>query len=121
MITPAVSRDEWMRWRAHEEVRLPIRGGARTTPTGDLALFWEGTVDIPREDFPAIIAVMNAILPDHHERKITRQWIACLRSMASHSESGDWGYLPSQIADVLESYLPPEELEPIPLPPQEQR
>jgi hypothetical protein len=70
---------------------------------------------VPFADRPlAIIAILNAALPDSDPRKITREWIQSIRDSAD-AVDGEWGVGKGDhpiairlaaIADALESYLP---------------
>lgn len=67
------------------------------------------------DDYPRLIAVANAALPDSDPRKITRAMVVELRKRAlGHPLGyGEWSKNPpdpelTKIADALESYLPPE-------------
>lgn len=56
------------------------------------------------------IALLNDLLPDDDRRKITRAWVEALRAVTQHNPDTLPGYgVPlRQLADALESYLPPE-------------
>jgi hypothetical protein len=56
---------------------------------------------------PQTIAVANHLLPDDDPRKITRNRVNFLRSIAA--EMPKWGGYVGAFADALESYIPPEE------------
>ena len=68
---------------------------------------------------PQAIAIANAALPDTDPRKITRDWVIALRAEAERGRRADVrgdnaGFsaidpdTADQIANALESYLPPE-------------
>ena len=75
-----------------------------------------GLRDMSRE-LAALIAVCNAALPDDDPRKITRTHVLALRVLSDFvaripgiigaDAVKSYGYA-RQLADVLESYLPPE-------------
>lgn len=52
----------------------------------------------------ALLALANAALPDDDPRKITREWLNSLRSLAADLPEPEL----ADIANALESYLPPE-------------
>lgn len=114
-IRPAVQPKEWERWENQGEIRL-IRGGIRKGGLGDTAIFHRGTCDIIREDAPAVIAALNASLPDHDDRKFSREDVAALRAIAqavlNRSDAPELevpAYAVQRVADLLESYLSPAE------------
>lgn len=65
-------------------------------------------IDNPKH-LAKIIALANSQLPDDDPRKVTRGTVAELRGHAHRAPDGSWDrHELSQIADALESYLPPE-------------
>ena len=64
-------------------------------------------------EFAAIIALANVALADGDSRKLTRVHVKVLRRVADENEVIPWGAeakaiaLLRQLADVIESYLPP--------------
>lgn len=76
---------------------------------------WGESADAPPA---AVIALANHALPDDDPRKITREWVEALRAEAKRGQYAERvgdnaGFsaidpaLASQIANALESYLPP--------------
>lgn len=112
-IEPAISAEDWKRrTKGNEGVSLrfpgPFADAVRTT----------GIV-INTAWAPQAIALANDALPDADPRKIARQWVEALRKEAARGEEAERhgdnaGYsaidpfLARQMADALESYLPPE-------------
>lgn len=109
-IEPALSAGEWTRAEIDDD------GSALRIVDGRLVNeAWGQPVDRPA----AVIALANAALSDSDPRKITREWVKALRDEAERAEytervQDNAGYsaieptLARQIADALESYLPPE-------------
>jgi hypothetical protein len=69
---------------------------------------WQGA-----DNLAALIALTNDALPDGDPRKITREWVRSIRTVADALEHNGYGShlaVPKlrAIADALESYLPPE-------------
>jgi hypothetical protein len=87
-IEPALSAEEW--------ARLPRQ----------VTHFIEESAGVG--DYPAIIAVCNAALPDSDPRKITADQVHCLRIAADALKvTGLLSQSLYRFADALESYLPP--------------
>jgi hypothetical protein len=66
--------------------------------------------DDPRS-LASIIALANDALPNSDRRKITRTWVNWLREEADVLKRGGAGagaLMATEIADALQSYLPPE-------------
>lgn len=102
-IEPALSAEQW----AELVVELPDEH-AWTEP-GYLCANdndrW-GTSRVPAH---IAIALANAALPDDDPRKITRKMVTGLREIASDQPWDEGlGLWLNRVADVLESFLPPE-------------
>jgi hypothetical protein len=101
-IEPALSAEEWARG-------IP---GVFGWDDGSVFIDWREPEPLegPHVDRPhAIIAALNAALPDSDPRKITRALVRRLRETAYTAADGYSGptWL-ADLADALESYLPPE-------------
>jgi hypothetical protein len=62
-------------------------------------------------DIPALVALANAALPHGHPGKLTRTHVNWLREEADvlkRNGAGAGALMATEIADALESYLPPE-------------
>ena len=65
------------------------------------------------KEFAAVIAMANVALADNDSRKLTRAHVKLLRRVADDNEVIPWGAgktaitLLRQLADVIESYMPP--------------
>jgi hypothetical protein len=98
-IEPVMNDDGWKEfWRDVSAARASGASPVLVGHDGD-----------PRTQLPQIIARANALLPDADPRKITHVLIARLRVTAEHA--GGPGAGPTwlaDLADALESYLPPE-------------
>ena len=99
-IEPVFDADQWRDIagfdRGHGDMQMPDEIGRRA---------WDG-------NWAACIALANAALPDD-DRKITRGHIAALRNATVRDVIGDEDREQTNIlrnlADALESYLPPED------------
>jgi hypothetical protein len=98
-IEPVMTQDEWKEfWRDVSATRASGASPVLVVHDGD-----------PRTQLPQIIARANALLPDSDPRKITHVLAARLRVTVDHA--GGAGAGPTwlaDLADALESYLPPE-------------
>jgi hypothetical protein len=98
-IGSVMTQDDWKEfWRDVSATRATGGSPVLVVHDGD-----------PRNQLPQIIARANALLPDSDPRKITHVLIARLRVTAEHA--GGPGAGPTwlaDLADALESYLPPE-------------
>jgi hypothetical protein len=99
-IEPALSASDW----AFPRVTLAVDGGSPYEMLGPEDFARNAT------DLPALIALANAALPDSDLRKIRHHWISWLREEADILKRGGAGagaLIAAEIADALESYLPP--------------
>jgi hypothetical protein len=112
MIEPVMSAEEW---KAPQDVIA----GYVDVDSGiiDVTIGGPGGADRPRSTW-ALIALLNSWLSDSDPRKITREWVESLRKEAERGRLAERvgdnaGYssidpdLADQMADALESYLPP--------------
>ncbi|MDB4914066.1 MAG: hypothetical protein JWM95_1710 [Gemmatimonadetes bacterium] len=103
-IEPALSAEEW---RALQSVKI----GSSAYALDEIS---RSTVSQERSDNEcsvALIAVLNAALPDSDDRKFRSHWIEWLRTEADilkRAGAGAGALCANEIADALESYLPPE-------------
>lgn len=118
-IEPALSAEEWK--RAVESANPDVRASwPMQAAFGLYSDRYGHAADI--DDPHAVIALLNAALPDGDPRKITRARIASLRQAARFVENGrlsthwsesdnPWVQIGDDLrtlADALASYLPPE-------------
>lgn len=107
-ITPALSSTEWSRFETTGEARLPIRGGVRRDDLGDIAIWTYGTVSVPKEAAPALIAILNDMMSSYDERRIRRSMVEALREAAASHDQEQAVLDITHVADVLEAYLKPD-------------
>ena len=110
-IEPALTPEEWLLYAPrgwldldHNEVSTRDEGFC-IMPDSEVAVF--------AKRLPALIALANSALPDDDKRKLRREHIAALRNATVHDVIGDEDREQTSIlrnlADALESYLPPED------------
>lgn len=114
-IEPALTAEEW------RDALLDEEGEPSKLPSPGLVyeLSYLGWVPTERRT-AAAISILNAALPDSDPRKITPEMVFCLREVvanfrAAYETAGGINpqiaaqYAPAveQLADALESYLPP--------------
>jgi hypothetical protein len=113
LIAPALTAAEWRsgyltddgRW---VDLALHSADGRKT--------LWIGRDATPWEMVPKLIALANASLADSDARKITPEMVMTLREAADHfSERSEPGaHELDHLADILASYLPPDDLPALP-------
>jgi hypothetical protein len=106
-IEPALTAEEWASIQAGNGIPYMTR----CSVVDDLRGLDDG-------DMPAAIAYANHLLPDSDPRKITRRWVERLERYAQElsdeadqsedEETIEWAEAVSQMAEALDSYLPPE-------------
>ena len=111
---PAVTREQWAQFFgeggyttvAYNDVQRNHDGTFIVFPEGEGAMFFP-------DELPGLIALANAALPDDDPRKFRREHIAALRDATVRDVIGDEDREQTNIlrnlADALESYLPPED------------
>jgi hypothetical protein len=124
-IKPALTPEEWQEYSGRSPDGEYPNSGSGGYLRGSLVFVWirdgisidsstgydveRGTV--PPELLPMIIALANASLPHGDDRKITRTWVNWLREEADvlkRNGAGAGALMATEIADALESYLPPQ-------------
>lgn len=86
--SPALPLDEWKRLEVEGEARLGHGLVIGVLPVGGPIRIWgsavRGTVEIPREALPGLIAVALHVLPDDDLRKPTRGLLAQLTTCLAY-------------------------------------
>ena len=109
---PAVTREQWAQFFGEGGYTPLYATVVQRNHDGTFIVFpeGEGAMFFP-DELPGLIALANAALPDD-DRKITRGHIAALRNATVRDVIGDEDREQTSIlrnlADALESYLPPE-------------
>jgi hypothetical protein len=99
-IEPALTPEEWNR---------PLRPSIASPSASSGTVVVDTYIADAARRVPAAIAILNQLLPDSDPRKITRATVQRLRRTAYDAPDGYSGptWL-ADLADALESYLPPE-------------
>jgi hypothetical protein len=120
-IEPALTAEEWARigcaparvysdgYGDPDVVVLFSSDGWVTAKSIRADAYRDGALNVKVADRPAaVIALLNAALPDSDPRKITRERLARLHYFVENETTNDPGDDALQFLDALASYLPPE-------------
>lgn len=113
-IAPALSAEEWAKWREASDGSAFIEGQAVFVEDDGVgfANMDPVGVHITTAHLPTLIALVNHVLPEDDPRKITRERISDLHgavTVAERDGAYECEYRPiREFLDALASYLPPE-------------
>ena len=114
MTKPALAPEQWAQFFGEGGYTPLYATVVQRNHDGTFIVFpeGEGATFAPHE-LPGLIALANAALPDDDPRKLRREHIAALRDATVRDVIGDEDREQTNIlrnlADALESYLPPED------------
>jgi hypothetical protein len=117
-IAPALSAEEWAKWREASDGSAFIEGQAVFVEDDGVgfANMDPVGVHITTAHLPTLIALVNHVLPEDDPRKITREKLVELAGAVSVAERDgvyDKEFRPvREFLDALASYLPPDEAPP---------